>query len=160
MADSTKRPDPLPAFCFKVILKVSGESESEAFFRSLSGLKYETEALDVRAGGVNDTTFRLPGPTKWQNIVLKRGFTGSSGFLLWREKWLNGTGDRIERGTIQQLDSQLNKITEWEFEDAWPVKWEISDFDATKNELSIETLELAHHGLRLKPKSTSTSTSA
>ena len=30
----------------------------------------------------------------------------------------------------------------------WPVKWEVADFDATKSELSIETLEICHEGLK------------
>jgi phage tail-like protein len=149
MASTVKRRDPMPSFCFKVVFSgVGSESDAEAFFRSVSGLKYETEVLDVRAGGVNDSTFRLPGATKWNNITLKRGFSGSSGFMRWREEWLNGKCTRAS-GSIQQLDTQLNVITTWSFEEAWPVKWEISDFDATKSELSIETLELAHHGLKV-----------
>jgi phage tail-like protein len=142
------RRDPMPAFCFKVSFQgVAGES-AEAFFRSVSGVKFETEVLDVRAGGVNDTTFRLPGATKWANIVLKRGFSGSSGFMRWRQEWLNGTCTRAS-GAIQQLDTELKVVTTWNFEEAWPVKWEVPDFDATKSELTIETLELAHHGLRV-----------
>jgi phage tail-like protein len=142
------RRDPMPAFCFKVTFTgVPGES-ADAFFRSVSGIKFETEVLDVRAGGVNDSTFRLPGATKWQNITLKRGYSGSSGFMQWRDQWLSGTCTRAS-GSIIQLDTELKVITTWKFEEAWPVKWEISDFDASKNELSIETLELAHHGIRI-----------
>jgi phage tail-like protein len=100
----------------------------------------------VRAGGVNDTTFRLPGATKWANLVLKRGFTGSNVLIKWRESWLTGTRTRTH-GTIQQLDTKLKTIGQWTFQDAWPVKWEVTDFDASKSELTIETLELAHHGL-------------
>jgi phage tail-like protein len=143
------RRDPMPVFCFKVTFQgVAGESDAEAFFRSVSGIKYETEVLDVRAGGVNDTTFRLPGATKWANITLKRGFSGSSGFMQWRQEWLSGKFTRAS-GSIVQLDTELKVITTWKFEEAWPVKWEVSDFDATKSELSIETLELAHHGLKV-----------
>jgi phage tail-like protein len=143
--------DPLPSFCFKVTVDINGEGESEAFFRSVSGIKFETEVLDVRAGGVNDTTFRLPGATKWANIVLKRGYTASKGFLLWRTKWLDpGAKVRLPTGTITQLNTKLEPVMTWQFEEAWPVKWEISDFDATKSELAIETLELAHHGIKVK----------
>jgi len=31
--------------------------------------------------------------------------------------------------------------------EAWPSKWELGELDASKNELSIETLELTHEGL-------------
>src|SRR5689334_21578039 len=82
------RKDPLPFFCFKVELNLKGGSGGDAFFKSVSGIRYETEIVPVREGGVNDTTFQLIGPTKWSNIVLKQGYTGSSDLLKWREQWI------------------------------------------------------------------------
>ncbi|MBM3756771.1 MAG: hypothetical protein FJW38_22655 [Acidobacteria bacterium] len=35
----------------------------------------------------------------------------------------------------------------WTVTRAWPTKWELSELDAAKNEVSIETLEIAHEGL-------------
>lgn len=139
------RKDPLPVFCFKVMLD-GQDSPAEAFFKSVSGLKYETEVVPVREGGRNNTTFQLVGATKWSNIVLKQGFTGSSGLLAWRTKWLNGTYARYG-GTIHQLDTALKPMASWKFIEGWPAKWEISEFDASKSELAIETLEIAHHGI-------------
>jgi phage tail-like protein len=144
---SAARKDPLPVFCFHVQLPGIG---GEAFFKSVSGLRYETEVVPVREGGQNATTFQLVGATKWSNIVLKQGFTkdsGSSGILKWRREWIKpGGGNRIN-GTITQLDTALQAQATWTFMRGWPVKWEISELDASKNELSIETLEIAHEGL-------------
>jgi phage tail-like protein len=143
------RRDPLPVFCFKVEISVGGDT-GEAFFKSVSGLKYETEVVPVKEGGVNDTTYNLVGSTKWSNIVLKQGFTGNSGLLTWRTQWLNGTFTRIETGKIIQLNTALDPVAEWTFYRGWPAKWEISEFDASKSELAIETLEIAHEGLTYK----------
>ncbi|MGN6105862.1 MAG: phage tail protein [Kofleriaceae bacterium] len=140
------RKDPLPVFCFKVKLDIAGGNTGEAFFKSVSGLKYETEVVPVREGGVNDTTFQLVGATKWSNLVLKQGFTGSSGLLKWRQQWLSGTMIRAS-GTIIQMDTALKKVAQWKFVRGWPMKWELSELDASKSELSIETLEIAHEGL-------------
>lgn len=140
------RKDPLPVFCFKVDL-----GGMEAFFKSVSGLRYETEVIPVREGGANDTTFQLVGATKWSNLVLKNGFTNNSTLLKWREEWINGKGRRIS-GTITQLDTALTPKAEWQFSRAWPAKWELSELDASKSELAIETLELAHEGLKFSPK--------
>ncbi len=137
------RKDPLPVFCFKVQTDLGGE----AFFKSVSGLTYETEVTPVKEGGVNDTTFQLPGSTKWANIVLKQGFTASSALLRWREEWINGTFRRIS-GTIIQLDTALRAKGQWKFHRGWPAKWSMADFDASKSELAIETLEIAHEGLK------------
>jgi phage tail-like protein len=142
------RRDPLPAFCFKVELDfVAGGGE--AFFKSAGGLRYETEIIPVRAGGVNDTTFALPGATKWSPIVLRQGFTGSSELLRWREDWIAGTGRRIKTGKIIQLDTALQPRATWVFYRGWPSKWEVGELDASKTELVIETLEISHEGLKL-----------
>ncbi|MEJ7600580.1 MAG: phage tail protein [Kofleriaceae bacterium] len=140
------RKDPLPVFCFRVD-NLSGD----AFFKSVSGLKYEQEVIPVREGGTNDTTFMLPGAIKWGPITLKKGFTGSSGLLEWREKWMSGKGTRISTGTIILLDGpKLEPKAQWLMHRAWPSKWEVSEFDASKSELAIETLELQHEGLTFK----------
>jgi phage tail-like protein len=142
---TSTRKDPLPVFCFHVkFTSLSGNVEG--YFKSVSGLRYETEVVPVRAGGANDTTFNLVGAMKWSNLVLKQGFTSSSALMQWREKWTKGQMTR-SGGSIVQLDTELKPAAQWEFVRGWPCKWEISEFDASKNELAIETLEIAHEGL-------------
>ena len=146
---SANRKDPLPVFCFKVELNLGGGEPAAAFFKSVSGLRYETEIVPVREGGANDTTFQLVGATKWSNIVLKQGYTGSSELLKWREKWLNpDTMVRIPTGKIIQLNTKLEETATWTFFRGWPAKWEMAEFDASKSELAIETLEIAHEGIK------------
>jgi phage tail-like protein len=147
---TASRKDPLPAFCFKVTITIDGCRQGEAFFKSVSGLTMETEVTDYRAGGVNHSTYKLVGATKWKNLVLKRGFTASDELMKWRKAWLNPAGTRTRANiTIEQLNTQLQPVTgaRWEFIGGWPCKWELSELDAAKNEVSIETLEIAHHGL-------------
>ena len=113
------RYDPLTAFCFS--LQIDGLIESnEAFFKSVSGLKYEMETVPVREGGQNATTYQLVGPTKWSNIVLKRGFTKDSKLIAWRQEWLTGQGPRTG-GTITLLDTALNPKATWTFFRGFPV---------------------------------------
>jgi phage tail-like protein len=145
MADDLRN-DPLPVFCFKVELITKSGEPGAAFFKSVSGLKYETEVLPLREGGANNTTFQLVGSTKWSNIVLKQGFTASSDLLTWREEWLTGKMVR-HTGKIIQMNTALTATASWTFFDGWPCKWEIGEFDASKSELAIETLEIAHNGL-------------
>ena len=141
-----KRKDPLPIFCFKIELPEL-KGVGEAFFKSVSGLRYETEVVPVREGGANDTTFQLPGATKWSNIVLKQGFTGSSALLEWRERWIKMSEMTRVNGKIIQLDTALKPVAKWSFKNGWPCKWEMAEFDASKSELAIETLEIAHEGI-------------
>jgi phage tail-like protein len=139
------RKDPLPVFCFEV--KLGGSISG--FFKSVSGLKSETESIPVREGGVNDTTFMLVGATKWSPIVLKSGFTKDSELLDWRNLWVSGSMTR-KSGVITQLNTNLKPVAQWEFVRGWPSKWEVSELDASKSELAIETLEITHEGLNYK----------
>jgi phage tail-like protein len=148
MPTSSDRRDPLPVFCFKV--EIPG---IDAFFKSVSGIKFETEAIPVREGGANDTTFMLVGATKWSPLVLKNGFTGSSAMLNWRQQWLIPGQMKRVSGVITQLDTALQPKAKWKFTNGWPTKWEIGEFDASKSELAIETLEITHEGIEFIPSS-------
>lgn len=147
-----KRNDPLTAFCFSLQIDTIGIKRGQAFFQSVSGLKSESEVVPYREGGLNGTTHQLIGPTKWPNIVLKRGFTGSAdGLLEWRELLLDESKEfKRASGKIIQLASDMKPVCAWIFEGGWPCKWEGPDFDATKNEVAIESLEIAHEGLRFE----------
>jgi phage tail-like protein len=151
MADPRK--DPLPIFCFKVVITIKGAGDKEAFFKSVGGIKSESEVVEYKSAGVNDATYKLIGGTKWANLVLKRGFTdGQNGDALmnWRKAWTGDGGERTRATvTITQLKNDLKTVGKtWQVEDCFPVKWEISELDASKNEIVIETLEIAHHGIR------------
>jgi phage tail-like protein len=139
-----------------VQIDIEGHNRGEAYFKSVGGLKYETEVVDYKEGGRNVTTRRLVGSTKWPNIVLKKGFAGPPlvHLLDWRRSWLNDAKDaKLKRadGKIIQLSSDMKQMCAWKFHRGWPCKWEGPEYDATKDELAIETLEIAHEGLEFDP---------
>ena len=144
MANPGNRKDPLPVFCFKV--EISGVS---AFFKSVSGLKFEMETIPQREGGQNYTTYQLIGATKWSNIVLKRGLTRDTSLWQWRKSIVDGNLDR-RNGSIVMLDETHNPVLRWSFRNGWPCKLTGPCLDASSNEVAIETLEIAHEGLELE----------
>lgn len=148
------RRDPLPVFSFLVDVGFDNGEEAKALFKSVSGLRFDTAVVPVSAGGINDTTFKLVGATDWQPLVLRQGFTADSQLIKWRQEWMypamssSSKGKRTRAsGMITQLDTSLEPVARWSFERGWPCKWDISEFDASKSELAIETLEIAHEGL-------------
>lgn len=152
--DSDRKGDPLPTFSFLVDLDFNaGQSVAQLLFKSVSGLQYSTQVIPVGSGGTNHTTYKLVGHTEWPNLVLKQGFTNQSSILEWRESWMypGKAGGKKRRarfhGAITLLDTSLQPKAVWEFERGWPCKWDISEFDASKSEIAIETLEIAHDGL-------------
>src|SRR5688500_4794814 len=109
---SQRRNDPLPAFCFKLV--IDGIEGGSALFRSVSGLKSETEVVPYKEGGANGTTRQLIGPTKWPNLVLKRGFVGPPfGLIKWRQSVIDhDRGKALQRlsGKIVQLKPDLTDL--------------------------------------------------
>lgn len=156
----TVRYDPLTVFCFT--LEIDGLfGPKEAFFKSVSGLKSESEVIPYREGGLNGHTHQLVGASKWPNLVLKRGFVASPPhtdmLLIWRQTWAADDNRPLKRlrGKVTQLDSRMEPVCHWEFLDGWPCKWEGPDYDASKSELAIETIEIAHSGLFYQSEVTS-----
>ena len=138
------RREALGAYYFSVKLEVDGIQGS--FFRSVSGLSSEAEVVELAEGGINETTHKLIGRTKFPNLVLKQGFAGPELFAK-RQDFL-GNGGKIKRfgGTIKQLGPNGKTLT-WTFIDGWICKWQGPEYDASKNEVSVETIEIAHEGL-------------
>jgi len=159
-----QRRTPFPAFYFEV------EIEGQVFpFKSCSGLKVEQAVVEVEEGGFNSTVHKLPGRTKYSNIVLKMGFCGADTPLYALKKryqndspanmstsankgWQTNSPGKKGRfsGTITQKGPN-GAIAKWQFRGAWICKWEGPDLDASKNEVSIESIEIAHEGLYMLP---------
>jgi phage tail-like protein len=139
------RKDPLTTFLFG--LKIADLSldfnDGTAFFKSIGGLKFDTDCQDYQEGGVSAFTRKVIGVTKWANIVLMQGFTGDDKLWNWR------TNPKRVDGTIFQLGAEMKPICRWEFKKGYPVKWSGPDFSADKNELAIESIEIAHEGLEM-----------
>lgn len=138
-------PDPLPVFKFWVEMK----SIVVAEFKECSGLRLERSIDTVEEGGVNDRVHQLPGRNKYSNIVLKYGVMQTDELWKWyQEGLLDGKVKRINF-TILLRNVKGEVVKRWSVEDAFPVKWEGPSLNVEGNQVAVETLEIAHHGLKL-----------
>jgi phage tail-like protein len=136
------RRDPYSAFNFLVEV----EGVTVAGFTECSGLVNETEIIDYRNGNEDITRRRLPGLVKYNNIVLKRGFTNSTELWDWRKKVVDGKTQR-QSGSVVLLDEARQPALRWNFREGWPAKLEGPTLNAKNNEVAIETMEIVHEGL-------------
>jgi phage tail-like protein len=140
------RVDPFRAFNFRV--EIDGLTVGS--FSECSGLTSEGEAVDYREGTDFPLTVRkLMGLRTYTNIVLKRGYTPNNELWTWYKNITNGVADR-RNGSIILMDEEHNDVMRWNIENAWINKIEGPTFNATANEVAIESVELVHEGLMLE----------
>lgn len=137
---------PIPKFHFQV--EWGG---TKLGFSEVSGLDVETEVIEYRDGVMPEyNKLKMPGMQKYGNITLKRGvFSKDNEFFDW---WNTVKLNTIERRDIiiSLLNEEHNPVLTWKIKNAWPVKVQSTDLKADGNEVAIETLELAHEGLKFE----------
>lgn len=140
-----KRNDPYGQFNF--VVEIDGVVQGG--FSEASGLTTDTNLIEYREGNEITTTRKLPGLMKYNNIVLKRGWTRDRALWDWRKKVIDGKTER-QSGSIVLLDEARNPALRWNFREGWPSKWEGPALNAKTSEVAIETLEIAHEGIELE----------
>ncbi len=135
--------DPYGNFSFMV--EIGGTSYG--IFQECSGFDSTIDVIEYRAGGDNTTTRKLPGMTKYSNLSLKWGITDDMTLYKWH---LDAVEGKIERkdGSIVLLDRTGQEVARWNFSRAWPSKYDGPDLNAEGTDVAVETLELAHEGLK------------
>ncbi len=136
------RLDPYRNFRYRVEI----EGIQVAAFSDVSGYDLSMDVIEYRDGNEAITPRKLPGLRKHSNINLKRGITDSMDIYNWIKSVSEG---KVERKsiTIISIDEEGNDSVTWQVIQAWPMKYSISDFKGTGNEVLIETLEIAHEGM-------------
>lgn len=141
------RTDPYRNFRFRVEIDgIQTASFSEAAIPDTS-----TDTVDYREGTDLPHQKKLSGLVKYGNITLKKGLTDSMELYEWR-KLVEQSGAAKARKNISLIltDEEGNDKARWDIVEAWPTKYDPSDFSAKSNEVIIETLEIVHEGVTRK----------
>lgn len=154
--DSDNNPVGYPPVGFHFSLGFSGvSSTADAAFQEVAGLSVERETETIGEGGQNAFKYAVPTVAKYANLVLKRGLLTEDADLV---TWVQNTrGSALsapivpKRVFLQLLSDQGQPLAAWTFQNAWPVKWRLSDFNAQDGTVAIETLELAYAGFTKAP---------
>lgn len=143
---------PPAGFHFKVEFQgVSGmDSDTEQRFQDVSGLSFEMETESFTEGGENRFAYKLPKRVKYPNLVLKRGLLTNSALI----QWINNAMSTFFTVAVYDfqpadilislLDESNTAIAIWQVIQAYPVKWNVSNFNSNENAVAIETIELAY----------------
>ena len=117
-------------------------------FQDVSGIGSEMDTEDVVEGGENRYVHRLPKGVKHSTLVLKRGIaTMDSPLVTWCRDVLEAdlaSSIKPKEMTISLLNEFKDPIRSWSFANVYPVNWEVENFNSTKNEVAIESIELSY----------------
>jgi len=136
------RLDPLRGFRFLVEIEglVSGG------FARVKGLQREIKHESFREGGVNEYEHKLFTQVSYPSVILERGLALDD---LWNWALAASEGDVQRKNIWIRLQNEHGeKAWAWQLDWAMPVKWAAADLDAASSQVIMESLELAHHGLR------------
>ena len=137
---------PVPRFHFQV-----DWGGAKLSFTEVTGLVMEREKIEYRHSDSKDfNKISMPGMVKNNNITLKRGkFESDFDFNTWLEEIANDRVDKRRDVTIRLLNEKHNPVAAWTAIRCFPVKITASDLKSDANEIAVESIELAHEGLKL-----------
>jgi phage tail-like protein len=128
-------------------------------FSKISGITQESDIVEYREGNESLTMRKQPGLIKQPEITLERGLVNDIAFqllLLWRERTstiLTGAADGSPALLYKQpvnigiMDRAGAVAYEISLINAWPVRIEYGDLDASTSEVFVARFILAHEGL-------------
>ncbi|MEZ5104841.1 MAG: phage tail protein [Draconibacterium sp.] len=114
-------------------------------FQSVSGLNVDLDTEEIAEGGENRFKHKIPVRTKYPNLVLKRGLLIDSGVIEWCRKALEDFEFKPINLTVKLLDEKHDPLVSWNIVHAYPVKWDVGEFNAEESKLVIESLELSYN---------------
>ncbi|MBN1191137.1 MAG: phage tail protein [Dehalococcoidales bacterium] len=143
------RLDLFPTFRFHVEIG----SIIKAAFTECSGLEMNIDFKEYEEGGTNGFVHVFPGRTRYSHVTLKRGLIMTNELYTWFKE----IEDCVRQGKklkFQQVSIILWSPNQgfpemrWNLDRAFPVKWVGPAFKTDEAAVSVETLELAHHGIQ------------
>jgi len=151
-------PGPLPivgnpplAFRFSVLFFAGGITPNplDVMFQKVSGLGTTVELEPIQEGGQNFYTQQLPKRIQHENLVLERGLIVGSPLVIEFNAAISLFKFNTSNVLVTLIDGTNIPIASWLFMKAFPVKWRVSDLDASANSVVIETMELAYQHMQV-----------
>lgn len=130
---------------FRYLVEIDGIAQ--AGFSEATIPDSTQDPIEYREGNEPPTARKLPGLIKYGNVTLKWGITDSMDLYNWRKLVEDGK-DARRNMAIVLLDEEGNPAARWEFNEAWPSKYDAPDLSAKGTDIAVETLEIVHEGLK------------
>lgn len=140
-AEDIKTTYPLPVYHFSV--QIDGMDAVQ--FSEVSGLAMERQLITYKDGlSATKGNHYMPGQTGDTKLTLKRGIVkGGSDLYNWMAS-IQVTAVNKKSVTISLMNDEGDKpVVSWKVTNAFPLKLDAPSFNATSNEVAVESLDLA-----------------
>jgi len=137
---------PIPRYHFQV-----DWGGSKLSFTEVTGLVMEREKIEYRHSDSKDfNKIAMPGLVKNNNITMKRGkFEGDFDYNTWLEDVANERVEGRRDVIVRLLNEKHVPVAAWSAVRCFPVKITAPDLKSDANEIAVESIEVAHEGLKL-----------
>jgi phage tail-like protein len=109
------------------------------------------DVIEYRNGNNKESgVHKLPGLTRYNNVVLRRGIIGSLNLYNWINQVRSGDGNFRRTVTIFLLAEDLSVTLTWKLLRAWPVKYSFGELNGKGTDVAIEELVLAYERLEME----------
>lgn len=138
--------EPALGFRFAVTFFVGGvvPNPLDLRFQRVSGLEAKVNTTTVREGGQNLYSHRLPERVDYGNLILERGYVVGSPLNIELNLVLSTAKFPTSNVMVMLLGATGAPLGAWMFIKTYPVRWATSDLDASKEEVTIDTIELSY----------------
>jgi len=137
---------PLPRLHFQV-----DWGGAKISFTEVTGLVMEREKIEYRHSDSKDfNKIAMPGMVKNNNLTLQRGkFEADFDYNTWLEEVANDRVNGRRDVIIRLLNEKHTPVAVWSAARCFPLKVTAPDFKSDANEIAVESIEIAHEGLKL-----------
>lgn len=149
---NVRRLDPYKNFKFKI--KWAGRYV--AGFSKVSALKLTTEVVDYRSNADSSFSRKSPSQSKFEAVTLERGMTNDLEFVQWANKVWNDDSALDNEVSLQDMREDLiiemyneagQLVVVYKVFRCWVSTFQAApEFDASTNEVAIQTLKLENEG--------------
>jgi len=135
---------PFVGFHFLVVFEIFPQVPNDFRFQEVSGLSVDVNLETYNEGGENRFVHRLPGRTRYSDLVLKRGMTLVSGVTAWCVDAIENFNYQPTNMLISLLNEDHIPVSSWYVANAIPIKYDITGLNAEQNQIVIESMTLRY----------------
>ena len=118
-------------------------------FKTITGFSSTVDSSEYREGGFGYLTKRkLPGLVSYDEITLEKGLYSNPVLYNFFNDFLEGNNFNPVNATITIYNNAGSPTASWSVINAWPTSYKSGDLNAEDSSILIESLTLAHEGIK------------